>query len=363
MRQILFRIRLDFLWSADAINVPTEGPVDAIGTGYLFLLWLAFGGLWLYRNRQRFDIKQPETIVPLFFWSMISIVLLTAPWWRGDSVPYGIPVYGYGFMLFLGFLLGGWTATRRAAQVGIEKEVIWDCAMWLFFAGILGARLFYLIQYHEQIFANKQGAAAFKAAFNLTNGGLVFYGGAILGAIGYFVFCKRRNLSPLQMGDVIIPSGFLGLAFGRFGCFLNSCCYGGPTDLPWGVQFPIGSAAYGALAQRGHEFVAGDLTIPLHPTQIYSSLSALILFFVSSWYFRHRPRDGAVLAFGWLTYPIIRFVIEWIRNDEPGRFNTTLTISQWVSVVLFVSGLAFLFWLWQRESASTGSPQKPVNSS
>lgn len=269
------------------------------------------------------------------------------------GVGKSLPIYGYGFMLFLGFLVAGWTAVRRAAQVGIPADTVWDASMWMFFSGIAGSRIFYCIQYADQVFFDivngqrvpKQGLDLLLAAVNLPDGGLVLYGGVIAGIIAYIVFCRIRKISAAHLGDVMIPSLFIGLAFGRMGCFLNGCCYGDRCDLPWGVMFPLGSVPDTALVKKG--FVSPDqaLTLYLHPSQIYATINAFVLAGLTAAYFRYRHREGSVIAVGMLGYPVARFVEEYLRGDELGQFNTSLTISQWVSVGLFLAGVAYTIWI------------------
>jgi phosphatidylglycerol:prolipoprotein diacylglycerol transferase len=168
-----------------------------------------------------------------------------------------------------------------------------------------------------------------------------------------------------------MPSLFIGLGFGRIGCFLYGCCFGAACTLPWAVEFPADSLTFEALQDRSEEMLAADkpelarllqadgvpitkyeiadqkrgavlTTIPLHPTQIYSSVLAFSLGLFLAWYFGRRPFEGSVLALGWILYPVNRFVLEIIRDDEPGRLNTGLTFSQLMSIGLFVTGIALL---------------------
>jgi len=281
-----------------------------------------------------------------------------------------LPIYGYGFMLFLGFTVGGWTAVHRAERIGIRGETVWDLALWAFFAGIVGARVFYCIQYAERVFFDSVGGqqvlkgpvALVFAAVNLPDGGLVLYGGVVAGVSTYLFYCYQKNLSVLRMADVAMPSLLMGLAFGRLGCFFNGCCYGDRCELPWAVTFPMGSVPDMALVRQG--FIAPDETLvfALHPSQVYSSLNALLLAVLTAVYFRYRHRDGAVLALGMLAYPITRFVIEYLRGDEMGQFNTSFTISQWISIALFSAGLVYLAWLSRRATATPVTLQERVSS-
>ena len=145
------------------------------------------------------------------------------------------------------------------------------------------------------------------------------------------------------MLDVVAPSLALGIALGRVGCFLNGCCYGDLCKLPWGVSFPHDSPAWTEQVFDG--LLKRDIlwSLPVHPTQLYSAIDGLILLFLLSAYYPLRRRDGAVMALLMVTYPITRFLIEYLRNDE-GVFFLGLTISQNISVLLL--GVGILFWSW-----------------
>jgi phosphatidylglycerol---prolipoprotein diacylglyceryl transferase len=272
---------------------------------------------------------------------------------RDRSVGSSVPIYGFGAMLFLGFTAGAWSCARRGMTVGYTPEMMWDIAIWLFIAGVIGCRVFYCIQYSKHVFFNYESGeyvlkslpALLFSAVNLPDGGLVWYGGLVAGVLAAAWLARRRKINFLEVGDVVIPSLLLGLAFGRVGCFLNGCCYGDRCSLPWGVRFPMGSVPDMALVVRGYLGADQDFSLQLHPTQLYSALNALILFALTSTYFYYRPRNGSVIALGAITYAITRFTIEFLRDDEVGQFGTPLTISQWLSIVMFVFALGFVAWL------------------
>jgi phosphatidylglycerol:prolipoprotein diacylglycerol transferase len=277
--------------------------------------------------------------------------------YRDNSAGTNLPIFGFGAMLFIGFTAGAWTASRRASRIGMQPEMIWDIGIWLFLAGVIGCRLFYCIQYGSRMFYNDvNGHHVLKslpqlifAAIDLPDGGLVYYGGIPAGMLAAAWFCHKRQINLLALGDVLIPSLFLGMALGRIGCFLNGCCYGDRCDLPWGVHFPMGSVPDMSLVRDGFVGADQDLTFRLHPTQLYSSLDGFFLYMLTAAYFPFRPRNGAVIALGALTYPISRFAIESLRADEVGQFNTTLTISQWISILIFSVGIIFSIWLSRRQ--------------
>jgi phosphatidylglycerol---prolipoprotein diacylglyceryl transferase len=272
---------------------------------------------------------------------------------RDRSPGSSLPVYGFGAMLFLGFTGAAWSAARRGIYVGYPPEMMWDVAIWLFITGVIGCRIFYCIQYGHRVFFNVENGqyvlkslpALVFSAVNLPDGGLVWYGGLIAGAITAGWLARRKKIGFLELGDVVAPSLFVGLAFGRVGCFLNGCCYGDRCALPWGVRFPWGSVPDMDLVTRGFLGADQPLTMSLHPTQLYSSLNAVILFFLTNAYFYYRPRNGAVIALSAFTYSITRFTIEFLRDDELPQFGTPFTISQLLSIVMFVFAVGFSVWL------------------
>ncbi len=163
-----------------------------------------------------------------------------------------IPIYGFGLMLVIALIVSTWLACRRAAQEGIAKERIQDLALWVVICGIVGARLVYMRQYDRPL----------SEFIQLWQGGLVFYGSLIGGAIGLllahiFIF-RKYQISWFKMADVIAPSLAIGLAIGRIGCLLNGCCWGQvacPECLA--IRFPLSGPANTQLIERGLQTAAG----------------------------------------------------------------------------------------------------------
>jgi phosphatidylglycerol---prolipoprotein diacylglyceryl transferase len=335
MRSILFTIPLD-----GHVDLGPLGKIPVFGAGLILLLWLAVGGILLAVAARRHGLRNipwPSVVI----WVVIAAAVHELPRFVAR-----IPVYGYGTMLFVGFLASTAAASYRIRKLGFDGEIAWDAAMWIFISGILGARLFYVVQYHERFFV--KGAAPgeiFKALINLPDGGLVLYGGVIAASVGYYLFCRQRRIAPLALADLVITSVFIGLLFGRLGCLMHGCCYGDVCSLPWAVTFPQGSVPFDSLVARGYLSPDDARSLPLHPTQLYDSINALTLALLTWACYPFRRRDGQIVAMGWILYPVNRFLIEFLRSDEPGRFGTSLTISQWVSIFLLISGVAWYLWL------------------
>jgi phosphatidylglycerol:prolipoprotein diacylglycerol transferase len=241
-------------------------------------------------------------------------------------------------------------AARRARRAGLDPGQVIDMGFWVLIAGVVGARVWYLVQYADRIFADKSGIDVLKAAINVSQGGLVLYGGLLCGAAAYFLLCYRYQIHPLRLADIATPPLFVGIGFGRIGCLLNGCCYGDRCELPWAITFPKGSVTWEAMVQRGLLDPASPATFPLHPTQIYSSIDAFLLAWVTAAFYPRRRHDGETLALGCILYAITRFTIEYLRGDEPGQWGTGLTISQLASVGILTTGLALLMFLSIRRS-------------
>lgn len=367
MRKVLLRVVFDQLWKAEA-----SGNEFLVGYGWVISLWILVATISLL-VLWKMSKDAGQVFSSLIFWSLIPAAIAMVPVLQLPIANSGIPVFGYGFMLFVGVASATLMASRRAASADLDSNVIWDLMIWLIVPGIVGARIIYVLQNFDRIFANKSGAEILLAAIALWDGGIVFYGCVIGGFVGLMVFCRRRGIRLLQLADVIMPSLFIGLGFGRIGCFLYGCCFGAACQLPWAVRFPDDSMTFEALANRsaangaalleanGVPITARELqsvqpdavltTIALHPTQIYSSVLAFCLAGLLAWYFRRRPFEGAVVALGCILYPINRFVLEIIRDDEPGRLGTTLTFSQQISIGLFLTGCAMMYWLHRKHAA------------
>jgi phosphatidylglycerol:prolipoprotein diacylglycerol transferase len=353
--------------------------------------------------------------------------------------PWGadIPIYGFGTMLVIALFLCTWLAGRRAKREGIGKELIQDLAFWVVIGGIIGARVVYMIQYHQP----------WQHFFFFWEGGLVWYGallGGVVGyALGYRFVLRKQNVSTWKIADIIAPSLALGLALGRVGCLLNGCCYGNiaPTDSP-AIYFPVHSFAGRIAEERGPVsdglqavagftmsrdakddrtvgavdasfnaarvagLQAGDVvvraddteikdyphlstyllnpqfwqngktdvkltvlrdgqekelpvfsprTLGLHPTQVYETISMLLLFLLLLAYTPFRRHDGEVFLLFLLCYPIHRFLNEMLRNDtDPVAFGMTLSQNGSILILLVAVGL----WIWVLRKPAQYHPLK-----
>jgi phosphatidylglycerol:prolipoprotein diacylglycerol transferase len=230
--------------------IPTEivDGVPLFGFGVLLAVWavaaVAIIGYLAYK--QGFNA---ETRAYLPVLGLLGIFIYALPAIVGEE--RGLPIRGYGVMLLIAVSSAVGLLVYRAQRRGYDPEMMLSLSFWLFAAGIVGARLFYVIEYWELQFHKETFGETLKAVFNITQGGLVVFGSLIGGAAAALVWIHKHRLPVLSMGDLMAPSIVLGMAIGRIGCFFNGCCFGGSCDLPWAVQFPWGSPPFMQQVEQG----------------------------------------------------------------------------------------------------------------
>ena len=229
----------------------------------------------------------------------------------------------YGIMLVISFLVAIFFVRKIAKQHAISPAIIENLAFYLMLGVIIGGRLLYVVFHWSQYESNPLDIIA------LWKGGMMFFGGFIGGLIASILYLRKQHISVLQFGDIVAPAIGLGEFFTRIGCFLNGCCFGQPTRLPWAVVFPADCPA-------GNSPVGG---YALHPTQLYSSLFGLLLFFFL-WYRLKRPhKTGQIFALYLLCSGLFRFGIDFIRYYEDAG---NLWINQIIALAVALVG-AYIF--------------------
>ncbi len=197
------------------------------------------------------ELLAQEGIVWAIFAAIIVFVLPRAELSNLAGEPVGLPIRGYGMFLMLAAVSSVSLAAWRATRKGLGADTIMRLAPWTFGGGLIGARLFYVVQYHQD-FMRDTWPATIAAMAALTQGGLVVYGGFIGGFLASAWVVQRQKLPLWKLGDAIVPCIFVGLFFGRLGCLMNGCCYGGACEPnPLSVQFPPGSKIYADQMENG----------------------------------------------------------------------------------------------------------------
>lgn len=429
---------------------PTLFGLPLFGAGLLsgLVLVLTLGGILLRLIRKGWD-EECWSYLWLGVLAM-AIVGIIAP---KVATPEGFfPIRGYGVCLLLAVLLGlGLLYWRARSNPVLSGDQLLSLAIWSVVCGILGARVFYVVQYWNQMVVPGKdgGVALLKTLINLVNlaeGGLVVYGGVIAGTITVITFLRYHKLPILKSLDLIVPALVLGMAVGRIGCFLNGCCYGAvcppetccavtfkPGTPPHVHQIEEGLAPYygmtfrdegpgrvvvdsvepGSSAAKAHlrpgmpvsligfpEEKQGEKTLsvfaitdaaqagrvlvsssrevaghgvvflsetpdssgaqyllppdetpprvlPVYPTQLFSAGGNLLLCGLLLLFSRFVRRPGLVFVAFLFLEPVLRFCVEFFRDDVPPFPSTGLTISQHISIGLFLAGILLLVYIFR----------------
>jgi phosphatidylglycerol:prolipoprotein diacylglycerol transferase len=232
---------------SELFRIPYEvGGVPIFGFGVLLAIWAVASAASIVGLVRRHGWgAETWSAVPMLLLIGAAIVFLPR------LFPDGMPIRGYGVMLLAGIVSGVGLAMYRARKGGLDPEIVLSLAIWLVICGVIGARLFYVVEYWDEKFAGRSLRETLVEIVNVPQGGLVIYGGFFGAAVGFISFIRRQRLPLLAMSDLAAPSFMVGLALGRIGCLLNGCCYGGQTDWPWHVTFPRESPPYMDQAERG----------------------------------------------------------------------------------------------------------------
>jgi phosphatidylglycerol:prolipoprotein diacylglycerol transferase len=232
-----------------------------------------------------------------------------------------VHVRSFGLMIAIAFLFGAWLGVREAKRLGLDEDRLVNVVLAAMIAAVFGARLLFVIEHIEDFVREPASLIA------VWQGGLTLYGGIAAGTLAGLVAASRLGLPRWVVADALAPSLALGTAFGRMGCFLNGCCYGKPTLLPWGVTFPPGSPA---AVEFG--------VTPVHPSQLYNAAAGLLLFALM-WLVRKHVRPAGVLFWGFIAvFALVRLPIDMTRTYETTaivlRQPFVLTESQLTSLVM-----------------------------
>ena len=347
------------------LRVGPGGGVPLFGWGVLLAVWALAGGAALLQAAWRHGWREALQALggPLAVAGAMLFWLLPA---LDDG--QGVPVRGYGVMLLLAAAAGVGLSVVRGRRMGIDADTILALGMEIFLAGIVGARLFFVIEYWRDFFPpGRSLLQAIPAILNIPAGGLVVFGALPTAAVAVWWFARRRSLPLVVLADCMAPGLLVGLALGRLGCFLNGCCFGSPCELPWAVRFPPESPPWLDQINRGLLRSAVDTTgqrlwsLPIHPAQLYAALDASLLALLAVCFTPLARRDGEVFALVLTLHPISRFLLEMIRTDEPPALGTPFSISQLVSLVLLT--LAVALWWWLSGQPLRGAPTAPSTAS
>ncbi len=318
---------------------------------------------------------------------------------------FDVTVKSYGVMMVVGFLMAVLVVRIMARRVSQDPDHFTNVALYALIAGVVGSRAFYVIHNWSQFRVSPM------EVFAVWNGGLELIGGVVLSVLVILIYLWVNRLPVRVYMDILTVGLMLGVCFGRIGCFLNGCCFGMPTDELCSVRFPYGSFSYqsqvnpdygrergepyfelpadyfGFPVENSDQWVSADEETkdqaylkpfdklsaeqqfevtkgkysakPVHPTQLYSSANAFILFLMLLffWYNVGRYRPGSTFGLMFVLYGPTRFLIEFLRDDNPFEdswwtITDQFTISQNISIYLTAVGLLVLAFFLSRKPVS-----------
>jgi phosphatidylglycerol:prolipoprotein diacylglycerol transferase len=241
------------------------------------------------------------------------------------------PVYWYGIIIGIGFLLGAWYGCHIARRYGITEDNVIDMLIFALPLSILGARIYYVVFYLD-LYTKSDGSFDWKEAVAIWDGGLAIYGGIIAAVLTVTVFCLVKKLS---IGALLDIGGFgllIGQAIGRWGNFFNQEAYGGETTLPWRMGL-----------------VVGGEQIYVHPTFLYECLWNVVGFFLLRQLSKKRKYDGQMFTLYVAWYGLGRFFIEGLRSDSLYLFGLTIfgipvRTSQLLALLSLLVAVFLLVW-------------------
>ena len=310
--------------------------------------------------------------------------------WKIPALPLiGDLVFpAYFTLLMIGFACALALSVRDARRLQMDDRRVYDLNLWMVFFGVAGARLLHLAadgQWHDYVnlcrhpqlveavdaltrsctsaaqcgydyLCNLDNHTCYPpqdclAVFKLWRGGFAYYGGFVVASGFGLWYAKKYGLGMWRMADLAGYGIPLGLFFGRMGCYFNGCCYGKRTSVPWAATFLRGGSAWRAQVQAGL-IQPFSSPLPVHPTQLYEAMGCLAIFGLT--YFLVRPRKrahGEVFAWFVLSYALLRFAVEIVRDDDRGIWMFGLSTSQLISVPLSALAVAMLVRLYSRRNA------------
>ena len=260
----------------------------------------------------------------------------------GKSIDlFGIEIAYYGIIIGTAILLGFWIAAREAKRTGQNPENYLDMGIIGVIAGIVGARLYYVIFSWDMYKDN------LLDIFNLREGGLAIYGGVIAAVISVLVLAKVKHLSAPQIFDTIAMALLNGQMLGRWGNFFNREAFGGYTDSLFAMRLPLDAVRSSDVTEqmRRHiERIDGVSYIQVHPTFLYESLWCMVLLIILFAYRKHKKYEGELFLMYLFGYGLGRFWIEGLRTDQLLLPGVGIAVSQLLAGAIVVgTGAAMLY--------------------
>jgi prolipoprotein diacylglyceryl transferase len=252
-----------------------------------------------------------------------------------------VPVRAYALCIIAGIVVAVWIGQRRWTARGGEPGTVAEIAVWAVPFGVVGGRAYHVLTDWSTYFGD--GGKGALAALRIWDGGLGIWGAVALGGVGAWLGCRRRGIALPAFADAVAPGVVLAQAIGRVGNYFNQELYGGPTDLPWGLEIfyrrdPSGTVGISLLDGTS----TGQIASVVHPTFLYEALWSLVVFgALLCLDHRYDLGHGRLFALYVAAYCFGRFWVELLRSD-PATHVGPLRINTVTATVVMVAALIYL---------------------
>ena len=248
---------------------------------------------------------------------------------------FSFSLYWYGVLVMLGVAIASWLAAKEFKRYGQDPNYLWDSLVWALPAGIVGARLWYVL--NTTLGGDSRYIQEPLTILNLRQGGLHFFGAVLFGAVAFYIYAKKMGLDMWLALDAVSPGLLLGQAIARPANFINQELYGQPTDLPWGIKID----AQHRIAPWNNLLLYPEETTRFHPTFAYEILwnvfAAGVLLVMARKY-QDKMKPGVVFGAWLILAGVGRNVIEFFRPDQPGFPGTSFSYSRMVAIFMIIAG-------------------------
>ena len=244
-----------------------------------------------------------------------------------------IAVHWYGILIVAGILAATYLSAYLAKLRGQDPEFVWDALVWCVLLGVVGARLYHVVTVTPSMGVGRWYYFEHPAQiFAIWEGGLGIYGAVAGGALGLYIAARSAKKPLLTWMDTIVPGLVLAQAVGRWGNYINQELYGRPTDLPWAI-----------FIEPRFRLPGYEMYELFHPTFFYESmwnLATCLVLVYAIWRYRGRLIPGLTTSVYFISYSVIRFLLEFIRLDAASV--GPVAIAQIVALVIIAAFSIFL---------------------
>lgn len=256
-----------------------------------------------------------------------------------------VTIHGYGLMMAIAILSAYYMVEYRGKKRGMDADKIFNMAIWAVAAGLLGAKLLYLITRLPDLIADP------SLIVHCLKDGFVVYGSLIGGILGAWIYCRRHEMDFLQIFDLTVPAIAFAQGIGRIGCLLAGCCYGMEVS----AENPI------AIVFTNSSYAPNN--VALLPTQIISSVLNFIHFGILMYLSKKTKAKGQLAGFYLVFYSIGRFILEFFRGDLIRGNVGTLSTSQFIAIFMFLAGVILIVALPKlQKNPETSAPEEEQSS-